>query len=87
MNTKRDRFVTHPFQLEKANPDTDTQGRSVRLATQRQWNDSAKYKASEMSCSRDCAKLWNDVPLQIKSAKTLSCAKREIKKYFKTLVQ
>ena len=35
--------------------------------------------------SRNAAKLWNNAPINIKSAKRLSAAKIEIKKYCRTL--
>ena len=76
----------YPFQLEPNNPSRDTQGRSIRATTEKKWKDTAKSKAGEMSCSRDAAKLWNNAPLTIKSAKTLSLAKKEIKAYCKTIV-
>ena len=45
------------------------------------WKDSAKSKAACESISIDCAKLWNNAPVEIKNAKTIFCAKREIKKF------
>ena len=42
-------------------------------------------KAARESISIDCAKLWNNAPLEIKNAPTLTGAKREIKKFCKLL--
>ena len=51
----------------------------------KKWKDFALTKAARESISIDCAKLWNNAPEVIKSASTLACAKREIKKYCKLL--
>ena len=51
----------------------------------KKWKDFALTKAACESISIDCAKLRNNAPEVIKSASTLACAKREIKKYCKLL--
>ena len=51
-------------------------------------NDIFKIKnhsASKESFSRNAAKLWNSAPQNITAAKSLSAAKREIKKHCKML--
>ena len=77
----------YPFQMELANPERNTQGRSIRETTEKKWDDLTHSKASELSCSKDIAKLWNITPQAIKNAKTLNCAKTAIKVYCRSLPQ
>ena len=37
------------------------------------------------SCLRDATKLWNKAPLEVKTAKSIISAKKEIKKFASTL--
>ena len=57
---------------------------SYNLST-KVWKDSAKSKAASESFSIDSAKLRNNAPKIITNALTLSGAKHEIKKFYKTL--
>ena len=54
-------------------------GRSIRVTSIKMWKDDSKSKAASESIGRDSAKLWNTVPINTKSAPTLSSAKREKK--------
>ena len=49
------------------------------------WKDFAKSKAASESIGIDCAKLWNNAPMEIKNATTINGAKREIKKFCRLL--
>ena len=60
-------------------------GREVRTSTTKIWKDHAKSKPASESIGIDAAKLWNNAPINITSAQTLSGAKREIKKYCTTM--
>ena len=57
----------------------------MRLNTVKKWKDSARTKAAKESMSIDCAKLWNNAPPEIINATSKEMAKREIKKFSKTL--
>ena len=67
-------------------PESNIQGRNIRPSSIKVWKDDAKSKAASESVSRDTAKLWNNAPIALKNAPNLSCAKREIKKYCKSLL-
>ena len=51
----------------------------------KKWKDSAKTKAAKESISIDCARLWNSAPQEITSAVTKAIAKKEIRKFSRTL--
>ena len=71
--------------MEECNPNRQEQERSIRQTTTKKWKDYALTKAARESISIDCAKLWNNAPAVIKNAPTLTSAKREIKKFCKSL--
>ena len=77
----------YPFQMELHNPSQNKNDRMLRLSSVKIWKDDARSKAASESFSRDCAKLWNNAPANIKNAKTLSLAKKEIKLYCRSLEQ
>ena len=83
---KATHVASYPVQLETFNPSRVNSGRTVRPGTRKLWNDEAKTSAAKISFSRDTAKLWNNAPTVITSAISLNCAKREVKKYCKSLV-
>ena len=75
----------YPVQLE---PNTFGQvgsDRTLRPSTSRKLNQDTKFSAAKECFSRNTAKIWNSAPMCIKSAKNLSSAKNEIKKFCKTL--
>ena len=76
---------SYPFKLEECHANRQVLDRSVRPTTTRKWKDYASSKAARESISIDCAKLWNNAPGEIIIALNLSCAKREIKKYCKSI--
>ena len=78
-------LVNYPIQLEPnvvGKPDTD---RTLRTSSCRLWNQDAKTRAERESFSRNAAKIWNNAPLAIKNATTLTAAKKEIKRHCLTL--
>ena len=59
--------------------------RILRPSSIKLWKDTAKTKAGVNSFSIDTAKVWNNCPEVIKTAKTIGIAKSAIKKYCKSL--
>ena len=57
----------------------------LRTKSNRIFNDSAKLKISQSSFHIDAARIWNEAPLEIRSAKNLTEAKRLIKTFAKSL--
>ena len=82
---KFENVANYPVQLEPNNTGLSSIERSLRPTTCRKWNKNAKSNAAKECFSRNAAKLWNAAPLNIKSAKSLSSSKTEIKKYCRTL--
>ena len=82
---KSTHITSYPFKLEVNNPNRHETGGSVRQSTVKLWKESAKTKVASESFSIDAAKLWNNATDEIKNALTLRGAKREIKKFCKTL--
>ena len=59
---------------------------SIKLTTTtKKWKDHAKTKAARESMSIDCARLWNLAPPGVINAVNQAAAKREIKKFSRTL--
>ena len=71
--------------MEENNPNRQLVEREVRTSTMKKWKDSAKSKAAKESMSIDCAKLWNITPSEVTNAATKTVAKKEIKKFARTL--
>ena len=82
---KATHIPSYPFQMKKNNPNRTSVDREMRINTTRKWKDSAKTKAARESMSIDCARLWNIALSVITNAVTKSAAKREIKKFVRTL--
>ena len=76
---------SYPFRMEENNPNRQLVEREVRTSTMKKWKDSAKSKAAKESMSIDCAKLWNIAPSEVTNAATKTVAKKEIKKFARTL--
>ena len=76
---------SYPFKLEECHANRQVLDRSVRPTTTRKWKDYASSKAARESISIDCAKLWNNAPVSIRSAKSNGTVKQEIQKFCKTL--
>ena len=76
---------SYPFRMKENNPNRTLVDRDVRQNTTKKWKDSAKTKAARESMSIDCTRLWNIDPPEITNAVTKCAAKREIKKFARTL--
>ena len=59
--------------------------RVLRESLIRDLKDNAKTETGQKSFCISAAKIWNNIPKEIKSAKTLNNAKRLIKIYCKSL--
>ena len=75
----------YPVQLENNQLKRQTNGREVRSNTVQLWKDDTKITNAKESFIRDAAKLWNNVPIPVKNAKSLYLAKKEIIKFCKTI--
>ena len=82
---KATHIPSYPFQMKENNPNRTSVDREMLINTTRKWKDSAKTKAARESMSIDCARLWNIALSVITNAVTKSAAKREIKKFVRTL--
>ena len=71
--------------LEPYNEHVDPSGRTLRLKSNRTFNDTSRLVLAEHSFTIDAAKLWNNAPVEVTSAKCLSHAKRTILVHVKTL--
>ena len=58
---------------------------TTRAATKGQPCDIGRTQLTQTTCISDAIKVWNSAPSGIKESKTLYQAKREIKKFVKTL--
>ena len=76
----------YPINLELNNPLRNTGDRVVRETSTIQWKENAKYKNSRESFCIDTGKLWNQAPMDIKNAESISIAKTKIKTYCRSLV-
>ena len=62
--------------MEPNQADKNTLGRTVRITTETEWEETSNSKAASISFSRDIARLWNAAPVNIKNAETLRSAKK-----------
>ena len=74
----------NPISLEPYNPHQNLK-HELRYRSNRIFNDSHKLKITESSFNTDAARIWNTAPDEIRCATTLAAAKKEIKKYAKSL--
>ena len=69
----------YPIQME------NNQLQMAEQSTVKLWKDDSRVTSAKESFIRDAAKLWNNAPSTVKSAKSLYLAKKEILKYCKTI--
>ena len=79
---KSENVENYPVKLEPNHPGQIMNERTMRPSTIRKWNQDAKSTAAKESFFTNAAKLWNLAPPAIKTAKSLSLAKKEVNKYF-----
>ena len=82
---KSTHVTEYPFQIKENNPNRYLVDREVRPNTIKKWKDDARTKAAKESMSIDCARLWNIAPTEITNAATKPAAKREIKRFSRSL--
>ena len=75
----------YPFKMESNIQNLSQSDRTLRPSSIKLWKDTAKTKSGVNSFNIDTAKLWNNCPEAIKTAKTIGLAKSEVKKHCKSL--
>ena len=78
-------IYNYPFKMEINNQNMIQTDRILRPSLTKLWKDTAKTKSVKNSFSIDTAKIWNNCPEVIKTAKSVGIAKSEIKKHCKSL--
>ena len=74
MNDKK-----YPLKLRRQGNVNNEESREVRLSTRKDMMDGGRYKATRESFTREAGRMWNQAPMEIKTAKTLFAAKKLIK--------
>ena len=82
---KSENIDNYPIHLEPNQPTANFSERNLRPGSIRKWNQDTKFAAAKECSSRNAAKIWNNTPIDIKTAKTISTAKTAIKNYCTTL--
>ena len=75
----------YPIELEKNHANLAPTDRVVRPQTTRVWKEDGRTNTARDSFTRSAAKIWNQAPTEIKTAETLSSAKKLIKSYCQML--
>ena len=75
----------YPTQWELVTNNEEFSARNLRSADKSLLKTVGRSKIAESTFINDAAKIWNEAPLEIKNCKSLFTAKKEIKKYIKTL--
>ena len=75
----------YPTQMEKNESQLIPNTRELRPTSIRIWKEDGRTSAARESFSRNTAKIWNQAPMTIKEAMTLSLAKKCVKEYCKSL--
>ena len=74
-----------PLHLEPYNVTSKENRQGLRLKLNRVFNDNCRLKNSELSFHIDAARVWNTASSQIRNAKSLYVAKKEVGKFCKSL--
>ena len=74
----------YPVKLDGYNKHEKTTDIELRAQPNRVFDDTFRLQISQQSFNADAAKLWNQVPDSIKSAKTLTAAKTATLKHVKS---
>ena len=75
----------YPTQMERNEENLLPTARELRPTSTRIWKEDGKSCAASESFTRNTAKVWNQAPISIKNSATLTIAKKQIKKYCKTM--
>ena len=75
----------YPITFWPNEPMRQTTGMTVRATSIRDWKEDCSTKTGRSSFIIDAARLWNQIPTNIKTAISLNQAKKAIKKYCLTL--
>lgn len=75
----------YPIKMVMKKEGDENEERDTRRSRMKMMVEGGKTLQAENSFTRDAGKLWNRAPAEIKRAKNLETAKKEIKKYCKTL--
>ena len=75
----------HPLSLEAYTTHSPYLTQSLRVRTNRIYNDSAKYSILQSSFHVEAARIWNQAPASVTAAKTIYELKRTSVRYVKTL--
>ena len=75
----------YPVELWPNEPNRQITGREVRSTTTREWKEDTTYKIAKCSFVIDAARIWNQLPSEIKLSNTISKAKSMTKTYCKQL--
>ena len=82
---KATHLINYPTQMEKNESQLIPNTRELRPTSIRIWKEDGRTDAARESFSRNTAKIWNQAPMTIKDAMTLSLAKKRVKEYCKSL--
>ena len=75
----------YPVRLMENRKTENGENREVRTNTRREMQEGGRLKIIRESFCRDTGRLWNRAPKEIKQSISIQTAKKEIKKYCKTL--
>ena len=77
--------TNYPVKMRVERTKAPGQSRQLRASSVRDMEEGGRYKTTQASFVRDAGRLWNRAPNAIKESLTIATAKREIKKYCKTI--
>ena len=75
----------HPLRLEAYNAHNSDLKQALRARPNRVYNDSAKYCISKSSFHIDAARIWNQAPASVTTAKSIVELKRKSSLYVRSL--
>ena len=75
----------YPITIKKAYGGASENRMETRPGTRRDMMEGGKTQAMSQSFTRDAGRIWNKAPDNVKKAKTILEAKRQIKEFCKTL--
>ena len=76
-------IVNYPLKVDRKA--VNVEGISTRACTSGRLIESGKSCISQKTCINDAIRIWNQLPIEVTSSKTLSHLKMQTKKFVKTL--